>query len=171
MIIRKHFLDSLVKKKICVLDFSHVRNSIHNTSSGVSMYCLIHHQGSRCINEYIVRGGVVLEKVSSPLRFITKYIHICLFNKVNVIQYNLFYNNEPVLISILVLLIWKLMLTLIVWEKLSSRFFTLLRRFLKEKKDPVMVQLEWSFTIFLKHRVELKWLFFQAFDTKRFFSI
>ena len=83
----KHFLDSLVKKN-CVLDFSHVRNSIHNTLSGVSMYCLIHHQGSRCINEYIVRGGVVLENVSSPLRFITKYIHFCLFNKVNVIANN-----------------------------------------------------------------------------------
>ena len=55
------------------------------------MYCLIHHQGSRCINEYIVRGGVVLENVSSPLRFITKYIHFCLFNKINVIQ-----NNEDI---------------------------------------------------------------------------
>ena len=63
-----------------------MRNSIHNTLSGVSMYCLIHHQGSRCINEYIVRGGVVLENVSSPLRFITKYIHFYLFNKVNVID-------------------------------------------------------------------------------------
>ena len=54
------------------------------------MYCLIHHQGSRCINEYIVRGGVVLENVSSPLRFITKYIHFCLFNKVNVIVNNIY---------------------------------------------------------------------------------
>ena len=67
-----------------------MRNSIHNTLSGVSMYCLIHHQGSRCINEYIIRGGVVLENVSSPLRFITKYIHFCLFNKVNVISNTFF---------------------------------------------------------------------------------
>ena len=80
-----NIFSTVLWNKNCVLDFSHVRNSIHNTSSGVSMYCLIHHQGSRCINEYIVRGGVVLENVSSPLRFITKYIHFCLFNKVNVI--------------------------------------------------------------------------------------
>ena len=82
----RNIFSTVLWKKNCVLDFSHVRNSIHNTLSGVSMYCLIHHQGSRCINEYIVRGGVVLENVSSPLRFITKYIHFCLFNKVNVIQ-------------------------------------------------------------------------------------
>ena len=86
-----NIFSTVLWKKNCVLDFSHVRNSIHNTLSGVSMYCLIHHQGSRCINEYIIRGGVVLENVSSPLRFITKYIHFCLFNKVNVIKITLLY--------------------------------------------------------------------------------
>ena len=78
------------EEKNCVSNFSHMRNSIHNISSGVKMYQQIHHQGSRCINEYIARGGVVLENASSSLRNITKYIHFCLFNKVNVIsKYNM----------------------------------------------------------------------------------
>ena len=49
-------------KKNCALDFSHVRNSMHNALSGVS-------------------------NASSPLRCITKYIHFCLFNKVKVILF------------------------------------------------------------------------------------
>ena len=58
------------------------------------MYQQIHHQGSRCINKYIARGGIVLENASSPLRNITKYIHFCLFNKVNVINNNITVDYE-----------------------------------------------------------------------------